>query len=485
MGDPNTLTVVRFLEAIRGRALPELASLNAPLGVAGVDSRQMHAGDIFVAMKGERVDGHGYVAAAFERGARLALVDHDVNAPGTRIDLRRGANLLPGGLTESGPCVCLVDDVLATLQQAGAAWRKRFNPTVVGITGSIGKSTTKELTAQVLSAHATTLKNEGNQNNEIGIPITLLKLKPLHKYAVIEIGMYRRGEIREFAGWAQPRIGVITLIAPVHLERLGSMEEIALAKAELLEVLPAASEGGVAILNDDDARVRALASHTKARVVRYGLNVDADFRVEDVESFGLEGIACRLREKGDPKGYLARVPLLGAHSAHTALRAAVVGRVAGMGWDAIIDALSRPSGPIRLQVIEGPHGSLVIDDTYNASPESTLAALNVLQEVGEGHPRIAVLADMLELGEFEERAHREVGCRAALVAQLIVCVGERARWIAEEARACGAPATAVLHVRTKAEAIAALRDRVTVSSTILVKGSRGMEMEEVVAALQG
>jgi UDP-N-acetylmuramoyl-tripeptide--D-alanyl-D-alanine ligase len=474
------LTVLKVLQGLGGHPAPELDRF--PVRGAVVDSRLAVPADLFVAIKGERSDGHAYVADAFRRGAVAALIEQEVTIPGaTIVDARAGAATREalGG----PPFLIRVDNTVESLQLAGAAWRAGLSPRVVGVTGSLGKSTTKELIAQVLSARYRTLKNEGNQNNELGIPITLLRLRPEHEYAVIEIGMYARGEIARFSSWARPQIGVVTMVAPVHLERLGSLDNIALAKAELVETLPAAADGGVAILNDDDVRVRAMASMTRARVVTAGMTSRADFWIEDIETRGLDGILVRLREKGVTAAHTARVPLLGAHSANTALRAAAVGRVAGLSWGDIVDALGKPGGAIRLQVLEGPHESIIIDDTYNASLESTLAALNVLQEVGDP-PRVAVLADMLELADLEEAAHREVGCRAALVAQLIVCVGERARWIAEEARACGAPAAAVVHVATKPEAIRAVRERVTRKSTILVKGSRGMEMEDVVAGLQ-
>ena len=473
------LTALRIVEGVGGRPSANLDRI--PVRGAVVDSRLAAPGDLFVAIKGERSDGHRYVADAFARGAVAALVEQDIDIPGaTLVDARAGAFARD---VAGSPLLIRVDNTIDALQSAGAAWRARFSPRMVGVTGSLGKSTTKELIAQVLGARYRTLKNEGNQNNELGIPMTLLRLRPEHEFAVLEIGMYARGEIARFAAWVRPQIGVVTMVAPVHLERLGSMDNIALAKAELVQALPAAGQGGVVVLNDDDARVRAMASMTRARVVTAGLTSRADFWIEDIETRGLDGIMVRLREKGMLTSHTARVPLLGAHSANTALRAAAVGRVAGLGWGEIVDALGQPGGAIRLQVIEGPHGSIIIDDTYNASLESTLAALNVLQEVGDP-PRVAVLADMLELAELEEAAHREVGCRAALVAQLIVCVGERARWIAEEARACGAPAEAVAHVATKAEAIRVVRERVTRKSTILVKGSRGMEMEDVVAGLQ-
>lgn len=472
------LSLSHILEGIGGPGNSPFGSI--PVRSAVVDSRLSGPGDVFVAIRGDRQDGHAYVGAAFARGALAALVERDVDEPGaTHIDARRGAVAAPVG---QPPFVIHVENTVAALQRAGAWWRAKLSPRVVGVTGSIGKSTSKELIAQVLSARYRTLKSEGNQNNELGIPMTLLRLRPEHEYAVIEIGMYSRGEIAQFAAWTRPHIGVVTMIAPVHLERLGTIENIALAKAELIQALPSDPDG-VAVLNDDDARVRAMANQTRARIVTYGLTERADIWADEIESRGLEGISVRLRERGSRETYVARIPLLGAHSAQTALRAAAVGRVAGLRWGEIVEALCQTGGQIRLQVIDGPHGSLILDDTYNASPESTLAALNVLAEVGEG-PRVAVLADMLELGDQEEAAHREVGCRAALVAQLIVCVGERAGWIAEEARACGAPAGAVAHFATKAEAIAFLRGRIREKCVILIKGSRGMEMEEVVARLQ-
>lgn len=473
------LSVLRIVQGVGGHSSSSLERF--PVRRAVVDSRLAGPADLFVAIKGERSDGHAYVADAFARGAVAALIEQDLEIPGaTLIDARAGTPIRDVG---GPPFLIRVDNTVDALQSAGAAWRAQFSPRMVGVTGSLGKSTTKELIAQVLGIRYRTLKNEGNQNNELGIPMTLLRLRPEHEYAVIEIGMYARGEIARFSSWVRPQIGVVTMLAPVHLERLGSMDNIALAKAELVQALPPAAEGGVVVLNDDDPRVRGMASMTRARVVTAGLTSRADFWIEDIETRGLDGILVRLREKGITASYTARVPLLGAHSANTALRAAAVGRVAGLSWGDIVEGLGQPGGAIRLQVVEGPHGSIIIDDTYNASPESTLAALNVLQEVGDP-PRVAVLADMLELADLEEAAHREVGCRAALVAQLIVCVGQRARWIAEEARACGAAPDSVVHVATKSEAIRVVRERVTRKSTILVKGSRGMEMEDVVAGLQ-
>jgi UDP-N-acetylmuramoyl-tripeptide--D-alanyl-D-alanine ligase len=460
-----------------------------------VDSRQVLRDDVFVALPGERVDGHDYVGHALGRGAGAVLVQRELSRESfpdaVWVDVRHGLDALMAGDTAglldrpgvadmvSAPLIIRVDDTLDALQRLSAYWRAKFAPQlrVVGITGSVGKTTTKELIAQVLSTRYRVLKSEGNQNNEIGVPLTLLKLRPEHEYAVIEMGMYTRGEIARFASLAQPQIGVITLVAPVHLERLGSIENIARAKAELVEALPV---DGLAILNDDDERVRAMAAMSKAPVMTYGLTPRADVWADEMESFGLDGISFTAHQGEET--FPMRVPLLGRHSVHTALRAALVGRVAGLTWEEILEGFITPAPQLRLAVVEGPHGSLVLDDTYNASEESSIAALNLLDEISGG-PHIAVLGDMLELGDAEVQAHRNVGCRAGIVAQYVVCVGERARWIAEEAVACGAAVDHVFHVKTNAEALDVLRQIVCEKCIVLVKGSRGMQMEEIVAGL--
>jgi UDP-N-acetylmuramoyl-tripeptide--D-alanyl-D-alanine ligase len=347
----------------------------------------------------------------------------------------------------------------------------------------VGKTTTKELIAQVLAVRHTVLKSEGNQNNAIGVPLSLLRLDASHDYAVLEMGMDRMGEIASYCRWARPQIGVITMIGPVHLEKLGSIENIANAKSELVQALPTAAQGGVAILNDDDDWVSAMAGMTQARIVTYGLMPRADVRATDVESLGLSGVTFTLHY--GHQSLPVRMKLLGRHSVHTALRAAAVAFTEGMSIEEVVQGLSEEPSQLRLVVSKGPHDSLVLDDTYNASPESTIAALNLLQDINGSTPRVAVLGDMFELGEAEQGGHEEVGCRAALVADMIVCVGERSKTTARAARECGAKAGSVIHVMTNAEAVEVLREVVVAKSVILVKGSRGMQMEEIVAALGG
>jgi UDP-N-acetylmuramoyl-tripeptide--D-alanyl-D-alanine ligase len=443
-----------------------------------LDSRQVEMGDVFIATQGESVDGHQYVDDALRRGAVAALVSRlpEVHSASYQVvDARyRKIAKFEWGLNQK--LLIWVDNTQTALQRIAAFWRDKFNVRVIGVTGSIGKTSSKELIAQVLSARYHILKSEGNKNNEWGLPLTLLNLTAQHERAVLEMGMYARGEIAAYCEWAQPQVGVVTNVGPVHLERLGSIENIAQAKAELVAALPA---DGCAILNDDDERVRAMASQTKARVMTYGLTSRAEVWADRIESYGLDGISLDFHQ-GNQKHH-ARLPLLGQHSAHTALRAACVGLNEGMVWDEIIEAMMQPTEQLRLIKTEGPHQSLILDDSYNASAESTIAALNLLAQLEP--PRIAVLGDMFELGDAEEREHRLVGCRAAVVAHKIVCVGERARWVADEAIQCGAKPDAVYHVATRAEAINLLKKIITERSVILIKGSRGMQMEEIVAAL--
>ena len=475
------LTLADVVEGVSGQRVESLARYAVRNVV--IDSRQALRDDLFVALPGEHTDGHDYVSHALGRGALAALVHHDrlsrlEGVTAGWLDARAPIEAPPEGWIT--PLLIRVDDTLAALQRLSAFWRSRFTLPVIGVTGSVGKTTTKEVIAHMLSARYDVLKSEGNYNNEIGVPLTLLRLRLHHQCAVIEMGMHALGEIATYCQWAKPRIGVVTIVAPIHLSRLGSIENIAKAKSELPAALPPEEEGGVAILNYDDERVRAMAAITRARPFTYGLNPQADLWAEDIKSFGLDGIVFTLRY-GRGR-WLAKLPLLGRHSVHTALRAAAVGLVMGMDIDEIIESLRTPATQLRLVATKGPFNSLVLDDTYNASPESTLAALNLLAEINEG-PRIAVLGDMLELGELEQKGHDEVGCRAGIVAQYVIGVGERAAWICRAAVECGAPRERVFHVMTNEEALAVLRQIVRERCVILVKGSRGMQMEEIVAGL--
>ncbi|MEW5988209.1 MAG: UDP-N-acetylmuramoyl-tripeptide--D-alanyl-D-alanine ligase [Chloroflexota bacterium] len=455
------------------------AVTGSPLAGVVVDSRQARPGDLFVAFVGEHADGHAFVADAFARGARLALVERPVEGEWLTVDARRPVDEETWHRATAAPRLCLlVGNTLTALQSLAKAWRARFRVRVVGVTGSIGKTTTKELIHSVLSQRYRTLKSAGNQNNEIGLPLTLLNLRPEHQRVVLEMGMYAGGEICLLCEVARPQVGVVTNVGPVHLERLGTMEAIVAAKQELVEALPPAPDG-VAILNKDDALVMGMAAHTQARVFTYGLDSQADLWADNVKSMGLSGI--RLSLHHGQQALSLRVPLLGLHSVHTVLRAAAVGLAEGLSWEEIVAGLQTQGDQLRLIVTRGPHGALILDDTYNSSPDSAVAALNLLADL-EGR-RIAVLGDMLELGAVEEAGHRLVGRRALDVAHVLVAVGPRGRLIGEEALAAGMPAERVLWAAEAEAAIPLLHDLIQANDVILVKGSRGARLDRIVEAL--
>jgi UDP-N-acetylmuramoyl-tripeptide--D-alanyl-D-alanine ligase len=448
-----------------------------------VNSRAAQPGSLFVALRGERTDGNLYVTDAFAHGAVAAITEAraaDLNLPGAWVKVGGGDAMLRGSPTL--PVTFVVPDGLAALQQLAGYWRARTPAVAVGITGSVGKTTTKEIVANVLAQRYTTLWSEGNLNNEIGLPLTLLRLTPEYQRVVVEMGMYALGEITRLCELARPRIGVVTNVGPTHLERLGSIERIALAKSELPQALPPAEEGGVAILNADDPLVLAMAGLTRSRVFTYGLNPDAHLWADEIESYGLDGIRFRCHYEGE--AFHVRLPMLGRHSVHTALRGAAVGLADGLSWTEILAGLKVLRGQLRLMVVSGLRDTTLIDDTYNASPDSMLAALNLLGEiVNAAHRAVAVLGDMYELGTYEETGHRLVGGRAAQIVAKLVAVGPRARWIADEALAEGMNTADVHPVENNADAIAVLQGLMRPGDVLLVKGSRAGGMESIVDAL--
>ncbi|HJW90114.1 MAG TPA: UDP-N-acetylmuramoyl-tripeptide--D-alanyl-D-alanine ligase [Anaerolineales bacterium] len=470
------LTLADVLEALTGK---RIFGAVAAVSKAVVDSRQVSPGCMFVAISGERTDGHEFVHEAFERGAALALVQKEISSQFPQLDLTTELQLPDETWFGNSPIVLRVPDSLAALQAIARFWRRKLDLRVIGITGSVGKSTTKELVADVLGQRYRTLKNEGNLNNEIGLPLTLLSLTEDHEHAVLEMGFYVPGEIRFLCDLALPQIGVITNVGEAHAERAGSLKAIAQGKAELVQSLPAAPEG-VAILNLDDPLVRKMADQTQASVFFYGLNSQADLWADGVEGLGLEGIRFRLHYQNESL-YL-KVPLIGRHSVHTALRAAAVGLVEGLSWQEIVEGLRSGHSQLRLVAVRAESGALILDDTYNASPQSSLAALNLLDEL-DGR-KVAVLGDMLELGQYEHLGHEMVGARAAEIVDELITVGERGRIIASAASDAGLDLHRIVQVADSQEATAYLRERLGSEDVVLVKGSRGMRMDLIVAALE-
>ncbi len=444
---------------------------------AVVDSRQATPGSMFIALKGARTDGHSFVDDAFERGAVLALVEDAPAGDVPVVDLRGGE--LRAVKAWDFPLSLRVDNTLLALQRVAAHWRNQIDVRVIGITGSVGKSTTKELTADVLERRYRTLKNPGNLNNEIGLPLSLLDLNERHQRAVLEMGFYVPGEIDLLCKIARPAVGVVTNISQVHLERAKTLDAIVKGKAELVESLPPAPDG-VAILNNDDPLVMGMAERTKARVFSYGLSSDSDLWADEVEGLGLEGIRFVLHFQRE--SIHVRVPMLGRHSVHTVLRAAAVGLVEGLTWEEIVSGLQATPSQLRLMAVTGPKGAILLDDTYNAAPASTIAALNLLDDL-DGR-KTAVLGDMLELGSFEERGHRMVGARAAEVADQLLTVGEKAHWIADEALRAGLAEENVVQVDRPKQAIKFLKKNIGPNDVVLIKGSRGMHMDTIVNELE-
>ncbi|HEX5240929.1 MAG TPA: UDP-N-acetylmuramoyl-tripeptide--D-alanyl-D-alanine ligase [Candidatus Limnocylindrales bacterium] len=433
-----------------------------------VDSRTVEPGNLFAALAGERTDGHRFVGQAATRGAAAILVSHP----------------LPAAELEALPDVTLVQvpDVLVALAAIAAGWRRRFDPLVVGVTGSYAKTSTKEAIVGVLGPSLRTLASEGNQNNEIGLPLTLLRLGPEHQAAVLEMGMYAGGEIADLAAIARPRIGVVTAVAGVHLSRMGTIAAIERAKAELVEALPS---DGVGVLNEDDRRVRRMAERTAARVLSYGFASEADVTADEVRSEGFAGMRFTLRLPaaggGRPVRVAASIPALGRLSVHNALAAAAVGHAANLAPAVIVRALAQGwSAPHRGEV-RRLGDVTVIDDAYNASPPSVTAALDLL--AGLPGRRVAVLGEMLELGKGSVSGHRDVGTAAAATCDLLVVVGPAARLIAVGAKDAGLDPSRILEVRDRDAALDALRKRLQPGDVVLVKASRGIELEQLVEAL--
>ena len=452
------LTADDLLRLTGGRLL---ARSSRPIRGAAVDSRLVAPGQLFVALPGERTDGHAHLPDAVARGAAAVFVTRPPLDPAALGDVT----------------VVRVADGQAALGAVAAGWRRRFSLLVVGITGSIAKTSTKEAAAAVLGAARRTLRTEGNMNNEIGLPLTLLRLGPEHEAAVLEMGMYVGGEIAELAAMARPSIGVVTAVQPVHLSRIGTLEAVERAKGELLEALPA---DGTAILNEDDPIVARMDRRSAARPLRYGFADSADVRADQIASAGLEGMRFRLRTPAGERS--VAIPVLGRLSVHNALAGAAVGVAAGLSLDTIVGGLEGGwAAPHRAELVR-LRGATIVDDSYNASPGSVQAALELL--AGLPGRRVAVLGTMLELGEGHESGHVAVGEAAGRTVELLVVVGPEADGIVEGALSAGLDAGRIHHVADVDEALDVLRPRLRDGDAVLVKASRGIGLDRMVDALR-
>jgi len=418
-----------------------------------IDSRTVGRGELFFAVKGERLDGHDYVASALEKGAVAAVVNKD--------ELHRYGEK---------DRLLAVEDTLIALQTLATAVRRVWGKPLIGITGSAGKTTTKEAIAHVLNTHFRVLKSEGNFNNHFGLPLMLLKLEPEHDLAVIEMGMSHAGEIRALAKIAQPEIGVVTNVAPVHLEFFDSLSAIARAKYELIESLP---PDGTAVLNADDEYVSQFGRDFKGKVISYGTKATAQVRAENIQSRGAEGsqfdvIASCGREQ-------ARLPLVGEHNVLNALAAVSVACARGMSFKEAVAALAtlKPADK-RGQVLQ--LGNItVINDCYNSNPKALNAMVDALAAM-KATRRIVVAGEMLELGAAGEQMHRDAGKHlAGKKIDLLVGVRGLAQAMVEGARQAGTQAEFMV---TPEEAGEWLARETRDGDVVLLKASRGVKLEK-------
>jgi UDP-N-acetylmuramoyl-tripeptide--D-alanyl-D-alanine ligase len=454
---------LQLAAAARGRIL----RAGSRLATGGaVDSRLVGQDSIFFALPGEHTDGHRFLEDAVAAGAAALLVSQDMSSH------RLEALSVAGAVT-----VIHVADTTIALRDVAATYRDRFDPLVVGITGSLAKTSTKEQAAEVLAESFSVLRNPANWNNEIGLPLTLLQLRPEHAVAVLEMGLYTTGEIALLAHLARPLIGVVTAVRGVHLSRAGSIEAIEAGKRELVEALPAE---GWAILNADDPRVLGMAESTVAQVLTYGFSQQADVRATEVQSQGAAGMRFELRLAGQGT-HTVISPALGRHGVHNALAAAAVASCAGMDAPTIVRGLGRAlSMPHRSQLLRAGAWT-ILDDTYNASPDAVLAALGLLAEL-PGR-RIAVLGEMLELGDTAAAEHHRVGEEAAGVVDRLVVVGEGARGIANGALGAGLDPAHVAIAADRDDALATLLAELREGDTVLLKASRGASLGVLVEQL--
>jgi len=429
-----------------------------------IDSRNIKEGELFIALKGDHFDGHDFVKDAIKKGAWGALVE--------RTELEQKFSNL-GGLKNILP----VEDTLYALQEMAHLHRKKFAIPVVGITGSNGKTTTKEMLASILKQKGPVLKNEGNLNNHIGVPLTLLKMNGSHWSGVIEMGMSAPGEIDLLARIVMPTVGVITNIGPAHLEFLGTMDNVAQAKGELLDNLKSEA---TAVLNADDEYFGVMKKRFAGRLVTFGVANKADVMASDVRQ-GMEYSDVTI--VADDARIDIRLRAMGTHNVYNALAAAAAALAVGVPIDMVkfgLDAFLPVAGRSELKRIEG---RTVLADYYNANPASMEAAIKTLVSLKSGRKAIAVIGDMLELGEMSAEAHREVGHTAAqFKVDLLITIGEQATYVEKGALEAGMKKEQVLGAMSRENAGRLLKQLTHPGDVILIKGSRGMKMEKILEA---
>ncbi|MCK8817331.1 UDP-N-acetylmuramoyl-tripeptide--D-alanyl-D-alanine ligase [Natroniella sulfidigena] len=452
------LSLTEIAEAIDGQ-IKNKQEIN--ISNISIDTRTLQSGDLFIALIGDNFDGHQFVADAFEKGAKAAIVSQEIDSKQPLIE---------------------VEDTTVALQELARYYRKKFAIPVIGVTGSTGKTTTKDIVASALSKKYKVLKTAGNFNNEIGLPLTLFRLDSTFDAAVVEMGMRGLGQIEQLAQIAEPNLGIVTNVGVTHIELLKSQERIAQAKSELVSNL---GDNSVAILNGDDEYVKQMASLASGKVITYGLNQYNQIRAANIENLGASGLKFDLVVDDEYISKEVYIPAPGEYNVYNALAAICVGIALEFDLEDIKDGLEELKlTEMRNQILESESGFKIINDAYNANPTSMEAALNTLEQVASNR-KIAILGDMLELGEIAKEEHNKVG---KLVADkridYLVAVGELASEIAIGAEDNGMKQENIFSYLDKDAALKKILKIIKADDTILVKGSRGMKLEQISYALQ-
>ncbi|MEN8907548.1 MAG: UDP-N-acetylmuramoyl-tripeptide--D-alanyl-D-alanine ligase [Clostridiales bacterium] len=447
------------VEAVHGIALS--GSNKIKINRVSTDSRDIRLGDLFIPIKGKRFDGHKYIDEAFKKGAVAVLTDHDI-------------------LVEENKITIKVDDTLKALGDLAKYYRKKFDLPIVAVTGSVGKTSTKEMVARVLNSKYNVLKTAGNFNNEIGLPLTLFNLKKEHSLAVIEMGMSDFGEIRRLSKITEPDIAVITNIGLAHVENLGSKQNILKAKMEVLDGL---SSNGTVVLNGDDSLLKGMKNLLKYTTVFYGMEEGLEYQAFNIKTLGEKGSSFEITINS--RDYKVFVPVPGIHNIYNALSAFVIAKELGLSPDNIIEEISNYSPEKMRMEILNIKNFKIINDVYNASPQSMEAAIDVLSAFNSSKRKIAVLGDMLELGKWSEKFHRELG-EFILTKEVdsLITVGKDAKIIAQSASDSSNKEISIFSFINNDDAINFLKDYIREDDIILIKGSRGMHMEEIIECIK-
>ena len=455
----ETITLSQLLEAVHGQLLGTYADLNTPILRVDTDSRSIHEGSVFLPLIGERFDGHAYINAALNSGAAGCLTMKEQES------------------YREDKFYVKVADTERALRDLAVWYKSQFPIPFVAVTGSVGKTTAKDMIAAVLGTRYKVLKTEGNFNNNLGLPLTLLRLNHSYEICVLEMGMDRSGQIDYLGEIVKPDVGVITNIGDAHIEYLGSREGIFKAKCELL---PHIKAGGRIVLNGDDAWLSTLRGNTAVPAVFCGKGDGLDYQAQAIGGDGVSFIRCRLNTpvmNGE-----VDIPALGEHMIYPATIATAVAEYFGLTQEEIRQGLTQfvPTR-MRMNIHKREGNIMILDDTYNANPQSMRAAISVLSGSHAGH-KVAVLGDMLELGEFSESLHTSVGeYLGEKCVDCLVAIGPECRYMAAAARKAGVKQ--VFHCADKGEAMEHLKSWLRENTTFLVKASRGMRLEEISAFL--